>query len=153
MSTRWPPDWRIHAVKEDLQNPANMKLYEERGMQGMIQLRVAQAMDRVMAARHDPVAPPTPTTPPTTTKGNTMQNAIRYLPSRLDASACLAVLSKITATKFDTIEAAAAEVTLADIDAGLAATDLSLDDRMKFKFSCGQFGILSRGKRVTVNRI
>jgi hypothetical protein len=153
--TQWPPSWRIHAIKEDLQSPADMSLYEERGMQGMVQLKVAQAMDRVLAA-HDTTTPPTITpTTTTTTEGNKMNNdrPLKFIPARLDAANVLAALSKILSTKFDTIEAAATEITLADLDAGLAQTELSLDDRMRFKFSCGQFGILSKGKRTSINRI
>jgi hypothetical protein len=165
--TPWPPSWRINAVKEDLQNPADMSLYEDRGMTGLVGLKVAQQIDRVMAARHDDPTT-TITTPPTTTKDVTMQNdaiyvdptsshiqpkKLKYIPARLDAAAVLSVLSKILSTKYDTIAAASATVTLADIDAGLATTELSLDDRMRVKFQCAQMGIIDKGRPTSINRI
>jgi hypothetical protein len=162
---QWPPDWRIECVREDIQKP-NMRLYEARGTPGMIQLRVAQEIDRVMAARHDD--PTTITAPPTTTKEVTMPNdaiyvdptssyiqpkKLKYIPARLDAAAVLSVLSKILSTKFDTIAAATATVTLADIDAGLAQTELSLDDRMRVKFQCAQMGIIGKGRPTSIVRL
>jgi hypothetical protein len=162
---QWPPDWRIECVREDIQKP-NMRLYEARGLTGMVELRVAQEIDRVMSSRHD-TTPPT-ITPTTTTKEVTMQNdaiyvdptsshiqpkKLKYIPARLDASAVLSVLSKILSTKYSTIEAAAATVTLADIDAGLAQTELSLDDRMRIKFQCAQMGIIGKGRPTAISRI
>jgi hypothetical protein len=150
--TQWPPEWRLHAVAEDfLENP-NVAFYEARGLKGLVEMRIEHQLARVMAAR---TAPPTKPTPTPTTEGNKMQNdrPLKFIPARLDAANVLAALSKILSTKFDTIEAAATEITLADLDAGLAQTELSLDDRMRFKFSCGQFGILSKGKRTSINRI
>jgi hypothetical protein len=162
MTVTWPPEWRLHAVKEDLQNPADMSLYTDRGLTGMVELRVAQEMSRVLAA-HDTTTPPTTTNP----KGNKMPDAIRvdesvpylqsqklkYIPARLDASAVLSVLSKILSTKYSTIEAATATVTLADLDAGLAQTELSLDDRMRIKFQCAQMGIIGKGRPTAIARI
>jgi hypothetical protein len=153
--TQWPADWRINAVKENLESPADMSLYEERGLTGMVELRVAQEMSRVLAA-HDTTTPPTITpTTTTTTEGNKMQNdrPLKFIPARLDAANVLAALSKILSTKFDTIEAAATEITLADLDAGLAQTELSLDDRMRIKFQCAQMGIIGKGRPTSIARI
>jgi hypothetical protein len=158
---QWPPDWRIECVREDIQKP-NMRLYEARGLTGMVELRVAQEIDRVMTARHDTPPPTiTPTTPTTTnpTKEDhhmtdvTNTAPLRHIPARLDAAACLQILARITDAKTGSIAAAAESVTLADVDAGLATTALSVDDRMRFKHALGQHGIISAGRRTSISRI
>jgi hypothetical protein len=118
-------------------------------------MRTEQQIAKVMAARHDTTPPTITPTQPTTTEGNKMQNdrPLKFIPARLDAAACLQVLSKILATKLDTIEAAAAEVTLADVDAGLAKTELSLESRMAFKHALGQHQIIPAGRRTSISRI
>lgn len=154
--TKWPSDWKIHAVTEDFLNNPNVPFYEARGLTGLVEMRVAQQMSRIMAAL-DTTTPPT--TPPTPTKeDHHMTNAtntrqLRALPARLDAAACLSVLAQITDAKTESIAAAAESVTLATVDAGLATTALSVDDRMRFKHALSQHGIISAGRRTSINRI
>ena len=78
---------------------------------------------------------------------------LRALPARLDAAACLSVLAQITDAKTESVAAAAETVTVATVDAGLATTDLSVDDRMRFKHALGQHGIISRGRKTSIGRI
>jgi hypothetical protein len=159
--TQWPETWRINAVTEDLQNPADMKLYTERGMTGLVELKAYQRVAQVMAARHDPVvtAPTTPTIQPPTKREEPMTidvtntRPLRSLPSRLDAAACLQVLAQITDATTTDLAAAAETVTIEKVDAGLATTSLSIDDRMKFKHALSQHGIISRGRRTSISHL
>jgi hypothetical protein len=158
--TQWPETWRINAVKEDLQNPADMKLYTERGMTGLVELKAYQRVAQVMAHRHDPVvtAPPPITHELLTTKEVPMTDVtntrpLRSLPSRLDAAACLAVLAQITDATTTDLAAAAETVTIEKVDAGLATTSLSIEDRMKFKHALSQHGIISRGRKTSISRL
>lgn len=153
--TQWPPEWRLHAVAEDfLENP-NVAFYEARGLKGLVEMRIEHQLARVMAAR---TAPPTKPTPTPTKEDHHMTDVtntrpLRALPARLDEQACLRVLAQITNAKTDSIAAAAESVTIEIIDAGLATTELSIDDRLRFKFALGQLGVVSRGRRTSLNRI
>jgi hypothetical protein len=160
--TQWPPGYRLHAVSEDfLENP-NVAFYEARGEAGHLEMLARRGVLKVMAA-HDskPTAPSTiPSTPtPTPERIETMTTEthvtrpLRSLPSRLDAAACLQVLARITDATTTDLAAAAETVTIEKVDAGLATTSWSIEDRMKFKHALSQHGIISRGRKTSISRL
>ena len=157
--TQWPPGYRLHAVSEDfLENP-NVAFYEARGEAGHLEMLARRGVLKVMAA-HDskPTAPPSITHELPTTKEEPMTDVtntrpLRSLPSRLDAAACLAVLAQITDATTTDLAAAAETVTIEKVDAGLATTSLSIEDRMKFKHALSQHGIISRGRKTSISHL
>ena len=77
---------------------------------------------------------------------------VRSLPARLDAEATISVLNSIGAP----IEIAASTgqyLDINDVDAALAKTTLSIDDRMRFKSALTAHGFLPRGRKIAIGRI
>jgi hypothetical protein len=75
--------------------------------------------------------------------------AVTYLPTKLDAAACLAVLKRIDPdVKTDSIAAARETIDVHQLDDALeTSTQLSISDRFRFKAALSEHGILSLGKR------
>jgi hypothetical protein len=156
--TQWPPGYRLHAVSEDfLENP-NVAFYEARGEAGHLEMLARRGVLKVIAA-HDskPTAPPIthelPTTKEEPMTDVTNTRPLRSLPSRLDAAACLQVLARITDATTTDLAAAAETVTIEKVDAGLATTSWSIEDRMKFKHALSQHGIISRGRKTSISHL
>jgi hypothetical protein len=84
-------------------------------------------------------------TPPT--------SPLRYLPNRLDAQACLAILEKYhpdwTAAS---LSAAGNKLEVSEVDNFLEYTALSIEDRMIFKAALAENGIIARGKPINLAR-
>ena len=73
---------------------------------------------------------------------------VTYLPTKLDAAACLDVLDRIGLNTPVEIAAATGEpLDIKDIDKALAATTLGVSDRMRFKAALTACGLLSAGRR------
>jgi hypothetical protein len=82
-----------------------------------------------------------PTPPPT--------KALTYLPTKLDASACLAVLAQIDPeVKTESISAARGTLSVERVDSALEYTSLGISDRMRFKAALSDHGIISSGRKV-----
>jgi hypothetical protein len=74
--------------------------------------------------------------------------ALRNLPAKLDAKACLEILSTLQSEwTVEAITAAGKQLDISDIDAGLEYKDLSLEDRMRFKSALAEFGFIARGRK------
>jgi hypothetical protein len=72
---------------------------------------------------------------------------VTFLPNQLTAAACIDVLDRMhipTAIAASTGEA----LDIADVDAGLAKTSLSISDKIRLKQALTSFGLLPRGKKV-----
>jgi len=84
-----------------------------------------------------------------TTK-DTPRSPLTYLPNRLDAQACLALLERMhpdwTAAS---ITAAGKHLDVWEIDSCLEYTSLSIEDKMVFKAALSENGIIARGKRIS----
>ena len=72
---------------------------------------------------------------------------VRSLPSRLTLAACLDVLTSINAPH-QVAAATGQHMDVKDIDAALAKTALSTDDKIRLKYSLVQHGILARGRKM-----
>jgi hypothetical protein len=78
------------------------------------------------------------------------RSAIKHLPNRLDAQACLEILAKVHPDwTVESIKAAGKQLDVSEVDDCLDYTDLSLLDRITFKSALSQFGIVARGKKVS----
>jgi hypothetical protein len=90
------------------------------------------------------------------TKAPAKGRPITFLPSRLDANACLDLIARVDYEL--TIEGMTASanrqvVTVDRLDDILSYTELSLSDRMRFKTACSDFGIIPRGVPAGLGRI
>jgi hypothetical protein len=77
---------------------------------------------------------------------------VRSLPARLDAEATISVLNSIGAP----VEIAASTgqyLDINDVDAALAKTKLSIDDKIRLKYSLVQHGFIPRGRPAGMARI
>jgi hypothetical protein len=76
--------------------------------------------------------------------------ALKNLPARLDAKACLEILSSLHSEwTVQALTASGKQLDIHDIDAGLEYKDLSLEDRMRFKSALSEFGFIARGRKVS----
>jgi hypothetical protein len=76
------------------------------------------------------------------------------IPPRLDLEATLKVLARIDPeAKVESVAAAAASVDVAKIDVALQFHDLSMDDRFRIKAAFREFGIIPRGRPISMARI
>jgi hypothetical protein len=157
--TKLPDDFTIHAAQGFI---------NVRGPEFYAAHLIDQAFTKVMAARHDTTTATTPTTKPK--EGITMPNdaiivdpkstayqekrPMRFLPARLDASACLAILKRIDPeVNVDSIAAARATVTVESLDQALEYHELSIEDRLRLKASLAEHHILVRGKPVSIRHL
>jgi hypothetical protein len=77
---------------------------------------------------------------------------VRSLPARLTLAACLDVLTSINAPH-EVAAATGQHMDIADVDAALANTELSTDDKIRLKYSLVQHGVLARGRPIGMARI
>ena len=76
---------------------------------------------------------------------------VKVLPSRLDSASCMGVLEKIGAP-YQVAASTGQYMDIKDVDAALAQTGLSLDDKMRFKTALVHHGYISAGRRMNIAR-
>jgi hypothetical protein len=75
--------------------------------------------------------------------------ALKNLPARLDAKACLEILSTLHSEwTIEALSASGKQLDVADVDAGLEYKNLSLEDRMILKAALAEFGFIARGRKI-----
>src|ERR1700722_5665622 len=75
---------------------------------------------------------------------------VKVLPARLDSAACMGVLEKIGAP-YQVAASTGQHMSIKDVDAALAETDLSTDDKLRLKTALVHHGWLSAGRRMNGN--
>jgi hypothetical protein len=78
---------------------------------------------------------------------DTPKRPVNYLPTKLDAAACLDVLDRISVPT-EIAAATGQPLDIKEIDAALAKTSLNLSDRMRFKTALTAHGLLSAGRKI-----
>jgi hypothetical protein len=79
---------------------------------------------------------------------DTPKRPVTYLPTKLDAAACLDVLDRINV--LTEIAAATGEyLDIKDVDKALAKTSLNTSERMRLKTALTAHGLLSAGRKVS----
>jgi hypothetical protein len=76
---------------------------------------------------------------------------VKVLPARLDSASCMGVLEKIGAP-YQVAASTGQYLDIKDVDAALALTDLSLDDKFRLKTALTHHGYLSAGRRMNLAR-
>jgi hypothetical protein len=71
---------------------------------------------------------------------------VNYLPTKLDAAACIDVLDRINVPT-EIAAATGQPLDIKDLDKALAKTSLNVSDRMRFKAALTAHGLLSAGRR------
>jgi hypothetical protein len=73
---------------------------------------------------------------------------LTYLPNKLDAAACLEIIERIDPEMTAAgITASREQIDIDRIDSALEYTELSIADKIRFKYALERNGLLARGKR------